>query len=67
MRRLPEDEGKTDFYDVWKCAVPEPFNKDLVLAARLRDLFKFSLLTYCCSSMHDPFAAFKKECEYTMY
>lgn len=45
-RRHPDDIGKEDFFDVWKCCVPDAFKNDRVVCNRVGDLMKFTLLTY---------------------
>ena len=45
-RRAADENGKMNFYEVWKLAIPEPFANDRALASRLECLSKFLMLTF---------------------
>lgn len=61
MRRDVQDTDKTDFCDVFRETVPEPFCQDIKLACRMRDLCKFIQLTYHVKYSNKPFEALMRE------
>ena len=63
-RRMFEDQGKADFLDVWRVAVPPQYREDKKLAKRIGDLCKFNLLTYGVLSLDKPFAGHFRPTDY---
>ena len=55
--------GKTDWFEVWVHAVPSPFCHDRVLGSRIRDLIKFSTMTYRVHNMDRPDIKRHKPCD----
>ena len=53
-RRTWEDEGKTDFFEVWRVVMPAPFCRDRTLATRIGDLCKFTQITYSIQNLSQP-------------
>ena len=54
---MHEDEGKENFMEVWRVAVPLQYREDRKLAVRIGDLCKFNLLTYTVLRLDQPFAS----------
>lgn len=66
-RRVHADEGKTQFYDIFKVIVPKEFTHDRILAQRVGDLCKFVHLTYNVYNSQMPFFSYDRPTSYAKF